>query len=86
MQKRYCCESDCSSYSPGLSVAVKRVAGSAAVRWRGRLSSGRRHRAGCRDYLTPLSIPVAARTINTRFTPDVYTRDEFGCLAIFLLS
>jgi hypothetical protein len=76
MQKRYCRDSDCGSYGPVLSVGVKLVASSAAVRWGGRLSSGRRHRAGFRDYLTPLSILVSARTANTTFMPNVYSRYE----------
>jgi len=69
MQKRYCRDSDCGSHGPVLWVGVKLVASSEAVRWAGRLSSGRRHRAGFRDYLTPLSILVSARTANTTFMP-----------------
>ncbi len=59
---------------PLYAVGVKLVASSAAVRWGGRLSSGRRHRPGFRDYLTPLSILVSAPTANTTFMPNEYSR------------
>jgi hypothetical protein len=86
MQKRYSRDNDCESHEPVLSVGVKLVASSAAVTWGGRLSSARRHRAGFRDYLTPLSILVSARTANTTFVPNVYSRYEFVRLSTSLFS
>ena len=76
MQKRYCRDGDCGSNAPVRSVGGKPIVSSAAARWSGRLASGRRHRAGCRDYLIPLSIQVSARTVDTTFMPNVYSRDE----------
>ena len=86
MRKRYCRDSRRGMHGPAPSVGVNLLAGSAAVGWGGRIPSGRPHRAGFRDDLTPRWIAFSPRNANMTFGPDVYAHDELARWSTRLLS